>query len=607
MTSIMNVLKIFTGFVFWISILVSPSGYGQFIKRPLDRSLNIPNSSNNTPSLSADARTMLYLSTYSSTGDLELMISKQIRPDVWTKPEELIGIYKSNLDYERGYWLSQDARQVYISSRRAPGVGLYDIWLVEGSDLNWGIPVNLGKPINSSMNEGSPSISPDGTTMYFMRCQDMDQNHVSGCSLYSSQKRGSSWLEPEKLPLPLNTGHETTPRILADNQTLIFASDRPGGKGGMDLYLSRKEENGWSEPMNLDFLNTEADDDFVSIPAKGDLIFFSAANDRGYDNIFIGGIPEEFRPRDVLVVQGRFSTPTEIPNAMVQIYDLEKSELFSSIRLRPDGSYFGLVPAGTNYDLSVYPLDNKSTFYSEIIEAKTLEKLGRRNIESSLVALDPGTIQDLNAIRYTQYSSDISEESSIELRRLSLLLQKNPGIRVEIGVHIKELLSDSVQSSPDLTEVIVDSMFQVLAIPPPMVVDTVSSEDSTLVATDSTDTGFDSTTMIIENIPDSVGISGDDNTNIDLPEIDLFQAAQDSIINLGYTEIQRDSIEIKFLKLKYTYHNDRTQNQAQSVVDYMASKGAPPNLFEAKGYGDLWADDKSSAERNYWVEAKILK
>ncbi len=599
-------LKIWTICALGIFLSYSPS-YGQFVKRPLDRSLNIPNSSHNTPSLSADARTMLFLSTYSSTGNLELMFSRQVRPDVWSKPEEIIGVYKSNLDYERGYFLSQDGREVYFTSRRSPGIGLYDIWSTAGSNLNWGTPVNLGKPINSSMHEGSPSISPDRKSLYFMRCQDMDQNRAAGCSLYTSQRKGTSWQEPEKLPIPINTGHETTPRIMADNETLIFASDRPGGKGGTDLYLTRKERTGWSEPVNLDFLNTESDDDFVSVPAKGDLIFFSAKNDRGYDNIFIGRIPEDLRPRNVLVVQGRFSTPAETPGAIVQIYDLADNQLFSSMRLRPDGTYFGLIPSGSIYDFSVYPLDHKSTFYSETIEIETLEKLGHRNIEGVSEPLNPGTIQPLTALHFAHYGSEISDGSSIELRRLSLLLQKNAGMRVEIGVHIKELISDSTRSSPDLTEVIVDSIFQVLAVPPPVLEDTTLRNDSTLAASDSAAVGYDSTSMALTNTGEPSVLAEEDSSQMIVPTIDPFEAAQDSLIILGYSEFQRDSLEVRFLKLNYTYHNDRTQDQAQAVVDYLVGKGAPPALFEAKGYGAQWTSDRSTPDRNYWAEAKILE
>jgi len=79
----------------------------------------------------------------------------------------------------------------------------------------------------------------------------------------------------------------------------------------------------------------------------------------------------------------------------------------------------------------------------------------------------------------------------------------------------------------------------------------------------------------------------------------------DSILNQGYYLLKQGEEKDLYYKIKTTYHNDRTQLQAQAVVDYLTNKGAPENRLSAVGMGDQWEKDKSAEERNYWLEIKI--
>ena len=74
----------------------------------------------------------------------------------------------------------------------------------------------------------------------------------------------------------------------------------------------------------------------------------------------------------------------------------------------------------------------------------------------------------------------------------------------------------------------------------------------------------------------------------------------------GYTFFEETDTNEIFIKINNTYHNDRTQPQADALMLKLIDMGVPPNLMEAKGYGDDWIEDKSGEERNYWIELKIL-
>src|SRR5690606_8518271 len=134
---------------------------------------------------------------------------------------------------------------------------------------------NIAKPVNSEGHESDPSISPDGKFLYFVRYSDKKSPTGQPCGkIFVSEKTGNIWKEAKALPAPVNMGCECNPRILADNETLLFASVRPGGKGGFDQYKTQLQSNGsWSTPVPMAFINTDKDDQYVSVPAMGNFIY----------------------------------------------------------------------------------------------------------------------------------------------------------------------------------------------------------------------------------------------------------------------------------------------------------------------------------------------
>ena len=94
------------------------------------------------------------------------------------------------------------------------------------------------------------------------------------------KKPNGQWDVPEELPASINTGNSQTPRIMADGETLVFASNKmAGGKGGMDLYLTRFTNNTWSNPVPLDFVNTDKDDQYVSAAGLGRYLKITGARE----------------------------------------------------------------------------------------------------------------------------------------------------------------------------------------------------------------------------------------------------------------------------------------------------------------------------------------
>ena len=114
----------------------------------------------------------------------------------------------------------------------------------------WGAPKPI-KEINTSYFEGAASLTSDGNTMYFVS----DRKGASrSTDIYVSHKEGGIWGDALPLSDAINTaGRETTPFISPDGLFLFFSSDGHLGLGGLDVYVSEKQGDTWSTPVNLGY------------------------------------------------------------------------------------------------------------------------------------------------------------------------------------------------------------------------------------------------------------------------------------------------------------------------------------------------------------------
>ena len=161
-----------------------------------------------------------------------------------------------------------DGTMVYCSAREdlgaAPGdpKDLY-IATFDAETGRWNTPVNMGQPVNSAPatdvdplrlgDDREPWITADGNTIYFKSDRLATSEPRNASDLFVTRKVEGEWTTPELLPYPISTdaGNEHCPAIMADGETLCFASRREGGYGGSDIWCSRQDADGeWQEPVN---------------------------------------------------------------------------------------------------------------------------------------------------------------------------------------------------------------------------------------------------------------------------------------------------------------------------------------------------------------------
>lgn len=181
-------------------------------------------------------------------------------------------------------FLSNDEQRLYFISRKPKDdrdVPLnHDIWYIQKEADGWSEPINAGPQINSDKNEYYISFSEDGS-MYFSSNKDTDSD--SNFDIYRAQAIEGGWAEPVKLSDAINTeAYEADAFIAPDESYLIFTSrGRDDGAGGIDLYISFKDDEGnWLPSKNLGRpINSRGPDYCPFVTKDGKYLFYTSYND----------------------------------------------------------------------------------------------------------------------------------------------------------------------------------------------------------------------------------------------------------------------------------------------------------------------------------------
>lgn len=183
---------------------------------------------------------------------------------------------------DRAPFLTADGSRLYYCSNRpaedyqgAVAKADFDIWYLERkSDSTWSAPKSSGSAVNGSDNDQDPSIASDGT-LYFSSDRAGGRG---GRDLWRSRWVSGAYAAAEHLGDSLNAlGNESDPCIAPDQSHLIFTSDRPGGRGGSDLYVSYRRGDRWTTPVNLgEPVNSPADELSPRISPDGEYFFWAS-------------------------------------------------------------------------------------------------------------------------------------------------------------------------------------------------------------------------------------------------------------------------------------------------------------------------------------------
>jgi outer membrane protein OmpA-like peptidoglycan-associated protein/tetratricopeptide (TPR) repeat protein len=229
------------------------------------------------PTLTADGQVLIY--TAFKGGQEDFYRSEKVNGE-WQPGKPIEAVNTPN--NEGAQSISADGKfLIFTACHRRDGLGGCDLFFAELKNGKWTAVRNLGAPVNTPGWESQPSLSSDGKTLYF--CSDR-KGGKGGKDIWVSQRLpDGKWGSPESLGDPVNTpGDEQAPFIHADGQTLYFMSNGHPGMGGFDLYLARKHGPCsapcpvWNMPQNLGYpINSEGNEGALSVSLDGKTAYFA--------------------------------------------------------------------------------------------------------------------------------------------------------------------------------------------------------------------------------------------------------------------------------------------------------------------------------------------
>jgi len=371
-----------------------------------------------------------------------------------------------------------------------------DLYVSRKVNGSWETPAPIAQNINTPNNEGTCSISADGKIMVFTSCEG--RKSFGSCDLFITRREGDTWTEPENMGPFVNSPYwDSQPSLSPDGSKLFFSSDRPYGFGKKDLWMSTMDENGkWSRAVNLGSnINTPENEVSPFVHANGSSLFYSSNGREGLGNhdIYMTSIRENFGAESVnlgypintagdesglfISADGKsalyskqegdqtfiyeFQVPQELASQFDRIYYIKgyikdsktQKPLYSTVELVNSRtgervSRFLSDPVTGDY-MSVLPEEGQYIMYIETpgYFFKSLKfdfKQGNENkeLDIHLTKIEKERKETLDNIFFDTGSARLRSESDIELKKLTEMLNLNPRLSVEISGHTDDVGND---------------------------------------------------------------------------------------------------------------------------------------------------------------------
>lgn len=395
------------------------------------------------PSLSADEQTLVITRLVKSIyggGKKQEDFYISIRSDEGWGPLTDAGYPLNSPDNEGAQSISADGRlMVFTGCNRKDGFGRCDLYLSRQAGDHWTIPVNIGSPVNTNYTETQPSLSADGRTLYFASDRPGGKGYVDlwVCHLEDDGK----WTNPVNLGDTVNTeGNEMSPFIHPDGRTLYLASDGHLGLGGYDLFVCRLDSNDrWMKPENLGYpINTNKDEFGLIVNPSGNRAYFASdIGEQSGRDIYYFDLPVTARPNQVSFMKGIVYDKETQQRLRADFELIDLSTRIVKDRSQSDsitGEFIVCIPVDRNYMLNVSK--RGYLFYSENFSMTGIFLSDRPFLKD--IPLNPLKVGEIVVLRNIFYETDsyaLKEESVAELDKLARLLTENPQVKIEISGH----------------------------------------------------------------------------------------------------------------------------------------------------------------------------
>ena len=370
-----------------------------------------------------------------------------------TTTEEFVSSKKVNGKFEIGKALSSpfnlesneggasitiDNSVLYYTKciRDKKGYNNCDIYYTNSKGVFWSDVQRFSDKISKSDSwESQPTVSSDGNTIIFA------SNRVGGygkIDLYEINLQNGKWTDPKNLGSTINSNeHEKSPYLHTDGETLFFASTNFPTLGGFDIFYSRKDSLGfWKEPQNIGYpINTVADEISLFVSTDGKKAYFSSNQLDGVGgwDIYSFLLHDDAKPERVLFLKGELINDNGrvLEDVELEIKNMNTNEV-TVVKVN-SGTYVSSLTLSSDDDVLITIKKEGFAFKSAYISANDTSFSSPSNLNFELNSLEQGRSFNLNDIYFKSNSFQINLVAKNVLFEFAAYLKLNKNIEIEIN------------------------------------------------------------------------------------------------------------------------------------------------------------------------------
>jgi len=424
-----------------------------YVKSPIDVNIIKLGSNINSeyteynPVVSADESVMAFTALRPNTGKTrsgdkfveEIYISYNETGN-WTLPEKVDVNTTGNLG-TAGISTDGQKMMVFIGDRTSGS-----LYTIDRSAEGWTRPTSIGENVNSRYLETTASITPDGKTIYFASNRP---GGYGGLDLYRSElQENGIWSRPVNLGPGINTEYDEEGPVIHPGQSMLFfSSNRPESIGGWDIFKTVYEDGKWVNPQNMGYpINTTANDNYFTLIADGSRGYFSSdrKGGSGGSDIYEMDMPENFGTIPLTMIKGRIlDAETEKPlKTMIYMVDNETNTKLDFVyHPNPEtGDYLIILPPDKNYDMIIESEGfHTYTLNIDVPNQTHFYELYQKIYLKTIKHFDVVVGQEIE-VKNAFYNTHVDEKQTIRREHEATLIQND-------SIDVYELMGELMEAS----------------------------------------------------------------------------------------------------------------------------------------------------------------
>ena len=350
---------------------------------------------------------------------------------------------------EGGASITIDNKVLYYTKciRNKKGYNNCDIYYVNRVNGIWSEVQTFSDKISKPDSwESQPTVSSDGKVIIFASDRSGGYGKID---LYEINLVNGEWTSPKNLGSSINSNeHEKSPYLHTDGKTLFFASTNFPTLGGFDVFYSRKDSSGnWQKPINIGYpINTVADEISLFVSTDGNTAYFASNQLEGVGgwDIYSFALHDGAKPERVLFLKGDLldENGQVLEDVELQIKNINTNEI--TIVKAEAGTYISSLTLAKNDDVLITVKKEGFAFNSTYISANDTSFSSPKNLNIALESLEDGKSFSLSDIYFETNSYQINSMAKNVLFEFSAYLKANRNMVIEINGFTDDVGEDDV-------------------------------------------------------------------------------------------------------------------------------------------------------------------